>query len=191
MIKLNIILFFILSIFPFQQLKSQNKSNLFSTSVTITNLDTITVATVQRSLVVNRFTNTKLYYWYRAGNIFSTYGGTNGAILDGKYKQHNTDYQLLVEGNFKKGLKDGVWKGWYPDGQIKYMQTWKNGELNGKYYYFDMQTNNKTYGKYSNNKKQGRMTIIDSDELISKYICLKGNCDSISNYSFLRRVFSF
>jgi hypothetical protein len=67
------------------------------------------------------------YYWYSAGAIHSTQGGFSGKLLNGQYTEYYPDKNLKEQGNFKKGLKDGVWNYWNQDGTLSGTATWKRG----------------------------------------------------------------
>jgi antitoxin component YwqK of YwqJK toxin-antitoxin module len=69
------------------------------------------------------------YYWYSANLIHSTQGGYSGKLLNGQYSEFYLNKNLKVQGAFKTGLKNGVWKNWNSDGTINKVQTWKNGVL--------------------------------------------------------------
>ncbi len=69
----------------------------------------------------------RLYFWYAANKIHSTEGGFSGRLLNGSYNEFYPDKNLREQGNFKKGLKDGVWKSWDEDGTLDSSSKWKNG----------------------------------------------------------------
>jgi len=66
-------------------------------------------------------------YWK---DVQSTHRG--GATLD-----PDKGEGLRYEWYYKDGKRaDGESKGWWPNGQIKHIWTWKDGELNGLYTYW-------------------------------------------------------
>jgi antitoxin component YwqK of YwqJK toxin-antitoxin module len=71
--------------------------------------------------------NDRYYYWYLNNMIHSTQGGYNGQLLNGHYIAFYPDKNLKEEGNFKRGLKDGVWKTWNRKGDISSLTTWNEG----------------------------------------------------------------
>lgn len=75
--------------------------------------------------------NELLYYWYKADRIRVTRGGYDGKPLHGEYKQFDGNQNLKEKGTFKKGLKSGTWKTWYPNGELKDVSNWKNGIRHG------------------------------------------------------------
>ncbi len=72
---------------------------------------------------------TLYYYWYSANVIHLTQGGFSGKLLNGSYDEFYANNNLKQQGNFKKGLKDGVWKSWDENGTLTQVSTWKNGIL--------------------------------------------------------------
>jgi antitoxin component YwqK of YwqJK toxin-antitoxin module len=73
------------------------------------------------------------YFWYSASRVHSTQGGYSGQLLNGSYAEYYLNRNLREQGVFKKGLKDGIWKSWNPDGTLKQVINWNNGiEINGE-----------------------------------------------------------
>jgi len=71
--------------------------------------------------------NDRYYYWYLNNVIHSTQGGYNGQLLNGHYISFYPDKNLKEEGDFKTGLKDGVWKTWNPKGDLTNVTNWNDG----------------------------------------------------------------
>jgi hypothetical protein len=69
----------------------------------------------------------RFYYWYSAGAIHSTQGGFSGKLLNGQYTEYYPDRNLKEQGNFKKGVKDGLWHSWNADGTLSATVTWRRG----------------------------------------------------------------
>lgn len=74
----------------------------------------------------------KRYYWYKAGLLSSNKGSYAGFLLDGKYCMYDSNRRLREEGYFLKGLKMGVWKRWYANGEYESITIWKNGFKRGR-----------------------------------------------------------
>lgn len=98
----------------------------------------------------------KTYYWFKGGKIHSTQSGLTGSILNGPYIKMYLSNQLAEQGNFKKGLKDGLWKTWYPNGTLETTQQWHNGIKKGKYYYYSNSGELIQKGTFKKNLKQGQ-----------------------------------
>ena len=67
------------------------------------------------------------YFWYNNDIIGFNRGGVNGNPLHGTYTVSNNEGLLLIQGEFKHGLKVGKWKIWYTSGELKSLESWKNG----------------------------------------------------------------
>jgi len=99
-----------------------------------------------------RRTNSGLfYYWFKSGRIHKTQGSYYGKLLHGNYKVVDRDRHLLEEGQFKKGLKTGLWRTWYEDGALR--STWRKrfGFWNQTYHISEYDANgNKTKSGFEN-----------------------------------------
>ncbi|MEX2596158.1 MAG: toxin-antitoxin system YwqK family antitoxin [Salibacteraceae bacterium] len=86
----------------------------------------------------------KIGYWKITGADKSTPGYSDDAIVE--------------EGEFMEGRKVGVWKAYYPSGELKSEITYDNGRPKGPYttYYNNGQIEEK--GNWSLNKNQGKFT---------------------------------
>ena len=71
--------------------------------------------------------NDRYYFWYMNKVIHSTQGGYTGQLLNGHYIAFYPDKNLKEEGNFKAGLKDGVWKTWDQKGNLNGVSNWDEG----------------------------------------------------------------
>jgi hypothetical protein len=79
----------------------------------------------------------KIYYWYTSDCINANQGGFSGYLLHGDYSVYDNEQRLIAKGTFAEGLKTGIWKRWYPNGNMSEINTWKNGSLNGTARYYD------------------------------------------------------
>lgn len=117
---------------------------------------------------INPKTN-KIYYWFKGGLIHNTQSGIAGDLLDDKFIKMYHSNQLAEQGEFKKGLKVGLWKSWHPNGTIETTQHWHNGLKTGGFYHYDENGAIVEKGYYSRNKKQGDwIDYIKKDTLIYK-----------------------
>jgi hypothetical protein len=71
--------------------------------------------------------NDRYYFWYLNNVIHSTQGGYNGKLLNGHYIAFYPDKNLKEQGDFKTGLKDGIWKTWNPKGDLTNVTNWDEG----------------------------------------------------------------
>jgi len=112
---------------------TQMPSNIYPTSREIT-INTDSTRIFAQFLIKPARVNPKdnlRYYWYYTDKISSNVGGYNGNLLNGNYRVLSRENLLVVQGSFSNGLMDGVWKYWYSNGNIKKVETWKNGILKG------------------------------------------------------------
>lgn len=73
-----------------------------------------------------------LYYWYANNQVHCNKAGYSGKLLDGTYTVFDRSQKLIAAGNYKMGRKDGVWKYWYTNGQLKTVEEWSNGSIENK-----------------------------------------------------------
>jgi len=80
----------------------------------------------------------KFYSWFDNTSIHQTQGGYSHYLLHGPYLRFSyPDNQLVEKGNYKTGVKNGVWLCWYDNGVLKEKCNWKNGNLNGRKEFYD------------------------------------------------------
>jgi len=97
-----------------------------------------------------------LYFWYAARDIKHTRGAFEGKLLHGKYTMFYYNKDLLAKGEFKYGLKYGVWRSWYQGGEIKKKEKWHKGRIVGTAYYYGYTGVLEKKTKYTD-KKGGRV----------------------------------
>lgn len=95
------------------------------------------------------------YYWFKSGHIRVTQGSYYGKLLHGNYKVVDIDKHLLEEGQFKKGIKTGLWRTWYENGNLK--STWqrKHGLFKDRYIIREYDTTGKIIIKRPENNTAG------------------------------------
>ncbi len=98
----------------------------------------------------------KVYYWFKAGEIHNSQSGVGGELLHDRYIKYYRSKQLAEKGLFYYGLKDGVWKTWYENGQLKKMINWSKGKKKGVLVSYDSIGNELEKGKYKNDLKTGK-----------------------------------
>ena len=77
------------------------------------------------------------YTWYKAGRILTTVEGYDGLLLDGEYRMFYLNKSLYRQGNYKMGIRSGLWREWYANGQLKEKSVWEEGRLRGEPERFD------------------------------------------------------
>lgn len=94
----------------------------------------------------------RMYYWFKGGLIHNSQSGIVGDLLDDTFIKLYHSNQLAEQGQFRNGLKIGLWKTWHPNGKISTIQYWKNGFKTGNYYCYDENGVMTTKGFYRNDK---------------------------------------
>lgn len=98
----------------------------------------------------------KTYYWFKGGLIHYSQAGITGQLLNDKFIKMYHSNQLAEQGEFKKGLKVGLWKTWHPNGKIQTIQYWDNGLKSGNYYCYDDKGDIIIKGNYRRNVMNGK-----------------------------------
>ena len=80
-------------------------------------------------------------------------------LLDGKPYSGNVkklfeNGQIAIEGEVVNGLREGLWKWYYPNGKLKRTSIYKKGKKNGKTIYF-----------YTNGNKKSEIYFIDDKNI--------------------------
>lgn len=99
------------------------------------------------------------YYWFKGGKIHLSEFGSTNELLHGKYVKYYLSNQLAEQGNFKNGLRIGLWKNWFENGKLAKIENYSNGRRNGKFEDYNELGKLVRSGYYKNNKKHG--TFID------------------------------
>lgn len=73
----------------------------------------------------------RMYYWLHNGKISNSEGAYYGSLLKGEFSVLDRNDQLTEQGEFKEGLKDGVWRTWDANGYLKNVYSYRNGLLHG------------------------------------------------------------
>jgi antitoxin component YwqK of YwqJK toxin-antitoxin module len=95
-------------------------------------------------------------------------------IIDGKENGlakgiYNTG-EKLMERNFINGKREGIFKQWWPNGNYRYLFTFKNDEYNGTQYVFFPDGKKRQASNYILGELDGLQSIWDEKgELISNY----------------------
>lgn len=98
----------------------------------------------------------KTYYWFKGGLIHYSQAGITGDLLNDKFIKMYHSNQLAEQGEFKEGLKEGLWKTWHPNGKIQTIQYWDNGLKSGNYYCYDDKGDMIVKGNYRHDVINGK-----------------------------------
>ncbi len=112
------------------------------------------------------FKEDKLYHWFKSGEIHTSRYGAGGPVLHKTYSKFHKSNQLVEQGDFFYGLKDGVWKTWSRDGQLKKTLEWHKGEKSGDFVSYDSSGNIIEKGRFRKNQKIGTWVNLKTKDTI-------------------------
>ena len=101
-----------------------------------------------------KYQDTLHYFWYKAKKIHVTQGASEGYELHGPYTKFYHSGQLAEQGEFREGLKDGIWKEWYESGRLKSIYNYNRGELSGSYRLYNEAGDLRESGKIRRGQKK-------------------------------------
>ncbi|WP_431244376.1 toxin-antitoxin system YwqK family antitoxin [Flavobacterium sp. P21] len=109
----------------------------------------------------------KTYSWFKGGLIHEAQGGIGGDLLNDKFVKMYHSNQLAEQGEFKNGLRVGLWKTWHQNGVLATTLSYSKGLKSGKYFRYDKDGNLVENGKFSSGLKTGKWTNAESKEIIT------------------------
>ena len=107
----------------------------------------------------------KTYFWFKGGLIHEAQGGIAGDLLNDKFTKMYHSNQLAEQGQFKDGLRVGLWKTWHQNGLLATTLTYNKGLRSGKYFRYDESGNLVENGKFRSNLKTGIWTNTENKEI--------------------------
>lgn len=84
--------------------------------------------------------------------------------LEQKYEEFDDYGNLYKEGQFKNGLKEGIWKTYYDNSYD--IENYHNGKLNGEFKKFSKDNHLLVKGEYKEHKKEGVWIDYESSEFL-------------------------
>jgi len=129
-----------------------------------------------------------LYYWFGSNIIHEQQGGFSGKLLNGSYEESDRYHHLIMQGGFKGGLKDGVWKTWNEGGKLGSMITWNEGVKTGKFAYYDAYGKETQSGRYDHDLLDGKITYHTGTDSVKTILYKDGKMVPAKNSSFLKRI---
>jgi antitoxin component YwqK of YwqJK toxin-antitoxin module len=115
----------------FQIVNGQEYKEDFTREIEVKNTDSIVKTYILVSGKAISPDKPVLYYWYYDNKIHFNQSGIAGFPLHGKYLVFDRNGKLTCSGFFQNGLKDGEWKYWFNNGNIKRLEKYKLGLLKG------------------------------------------------------------
>ena len=147
------------------------------------------ITVVTKSSLVSSY---RTYYWYKSNEIHESKGGYGGHLLHNTYTKYFITNELQEQGKFVFGLKDGEWKEWYQNGQLKSVTNWVKGQRSGGYWFYNDEGELLTRGKYQQDKKKGKwINYVSKDTIVYKQgkPFVKKKKDTTQKESFFKRIF--
>jgi hypothetical protein len=96
--------------------------------------------------------------------LIHTRGAYGGKLLHGPYTEvYESTQRLKMKGDYYYGLKDGIWKEWYPQGELKRSVPWNKGIKNGTFTEYTPDGRKTRSGTYKNNELNGRLYVYEAD----------------------------
>ena len=114
------------------------------------------------------------YHYFYKGQLFQVSGSYAGYVLHGPYQRFDTLNNLIEEGTFKYGRKEGTWKTWYQNGQLAASSSYKKGKKNGESNNFNRQGELIRITHYKNGLLNGRFEEYKNGQLVEKKVYKKG-----------------
>lgn len=71
----------------------------------------------------------------RATISVPAYKPINDSTIDGRYRHYNDSHQLVFEGKYKNGLRQGIFKEYEPSGLLLTKTKYKRGKMRWKQLY--------------------------------------------------------
>lgn len=110
------------------------------------------------------------FHWFKNGKVQITKAGYDGSLLHGLYTEMYKTGQLMMQGQFNKGLKKGEWREWYTNGELHRVSHYRNGKLDGKTELYTDRGEVLEVTNYKNNELNGkRICYLDSVCIKEKY----------------------
>ena len=129
------------------------------------------------------------YFWYSTDKISSNRGGIGGKPLHGTYHVSSKLGGLIAQGLFSYGLKDGNWKYWYTNGELRRSENWKKGTLNGKQINYNRSGNLEAELNFKDGFLDGKCLYHHADSVITKEYRKGKEVIYEEKESFLKRKF--
>lgn len=143
-----------------------NKKNYRTRMIVVNYPDSIIKTNVLLDKIDIELNNTTIYYWSAYGEIHANKGGYSGQLLCGSYQVFDVDNNLITQGAIQNGVKNGSWKSWYNNGEIKSLEIWKKGVLEGKQISYTQLGDLKSIQNFRKGKRHGLQEYFRSGQLV-------------------------
>lgn len=93
---------------------------------------------------------------------------------DGLTEQfYNDTGKIRISGNYKAGILDGSYKGYYPNGQLQMEAYYVNGKLNGEYREYYENGNIRYIGEYREDMQDGEWQFYSENKIIKTIVNMR------------------
>lgn len=136
-----------------------------------------------------RYKAARSYFWFHTQKLHITQNGAAGKVLHGPFTRFYHNGQLAEKGEFKHGLKKGVWRSWYPSGMVATEYHYRNGFKHGKYRVYDAQGFIVDYGRYRKGIRKSKREKLLLKQVKKDSITIhKDHASSESDTTWIDRV---
>jgi antitoxin component YwqK of YwqJK toxin-antitoxin module len=104
--------------------------------------------------------STWLYYSAYDGTL-STEEHYLNTVKDGVWKTYYPEGQVAEEVIYRNGLREGPWIQYFTDGKVKMKVSYINDKLEGQYFVYHLNGNVEVSGTYVNSEKDGTWIYLD------------------------------
>lgn len=129
-----------------------------------------------------------VYHWYSDNDIKETDGGFDGRLLHGEYKSFYLDKNLREQGMFRHGLKEDVWKTWFPGGRLHELAHYKKGKLHGSYERYDENGKLLERSAYKHGVKHGKSISYRDDKADTTIVYRNGRTKKLKQKTSSAKV---
>lgn len=143
--------------------------NLLTQTIRVTTDSTRIRASIIAETHEVKTSNDKYYFSYKGGQIKRVRGMIVGKILDGEFSELDEDNNVLIAGIFDEGLKDGEWKKWYTNGELKEVANWEKGEQTNAFSSYSIGGELEEEGEFKDGKKHGTWKTYINEEVTLTY----------------------
>jgi antitoxin component YwqK of YwqJK toxin-antitoxin module len=98
------------------------------------------------------------YYSYYTAALTSTEIYVKG-VKQGVEKKYYPNGQVSEEVEWQKGIKNGIWNQYFDDGNVKMKSTCKNNKVNGPYVFYWPNGNLYIAGNFVDDKREGKWSF--------------------------------
>lgn len=108
------------------------------------------------------------YHWFHQGRLHQSVGGFAGKLLNGSFERFDRTGALREKGEFRQGLKIGVWQVWHGNGNLAGRYQWRRGARQGHFEEYSLQGRLLQEGRYKADALHGAVRVYTADGSVEK-----------------------